>query len=38
MDYFFDNETEAELLFMSYLKLDAVKSGTDKTTNLSKLL
>jgi hypothetical protein len=35
MDHFIDNETEAELLFMNYLKLDSIKSGTN--SNLNKL-
>ena len=36
MDNFYDNKTEAELLFMYYLKLDSIKSGTDNS--IGKLL
>ena len=28
MNRFYDEETEADLLFMYYLKLDSIKSGT----------
>ena len=36
MDRFYDEETEAELLFMYYLKLDSIKSGT--SNSIGKLL
>ena len=34
MENFYDNKTDAELLMMTYLKLDSLKSGTnDKLLN-----
>jgi len=33
MEYFYDNKTEADLLLQCYLKMDAIKSGTDESTN-----
>ena len=36
MDRFYDNETEAELLFMYYYKIDSIKSGT--SNSLGKFL
>jgi hypothetical protein len=36
MNRFYDEETEADLLFMYYLKIDSIKSGT--SNSLGKFL
>ena len=36
MNNFYDNNTDAELLLFYYLKMDAIKSGTDN--GIGKLL